>query len=197
MSQTHPIITFKQNQVMENLKKLNIEFKKYLEETSAQLTEDLIHLLDGENISYVDNKGKSDVKAFYFEYEYEYLDIVFWGVDQKGKIITNTIFLPTKKKSSAEESGDWDALIPEKIWNMVSDFQDHYEGEDFDEVLDEYDDEKYKLFEQWFFDCWKKASEYTKVKMDAYFSIHDTYFRTDLNTLKTINEDEIAQRYQL
>lgn len=182
---------------MEDLKNLNIELKKYLDETSAQLTEDLIHLLNGENISYVDNYGKSDVKAFYFEYEYEYLDIVFWGVDQKGKIITNTIFLPTKKKSSAEESGEWDALIPEKIWNMVSDFQDHYEGDDFDDVLDEYDDEKYKLFEQWFFECWKKASEYTQEKMDAYFSIHDTYFRTDLNTLKTINEDEIAQRYQL
>jgi hypothetical protein len=32
--------------------------------------------------------------------------------------------------------------------------------------------------------------------MDAYFSIHDTYFRTDLNTLKTLNEDEIAQRFE-
>lgn len=181
---------------MEDLKKLNIELKIYLEETSVQLTEDLIHLLNGENISYVNNKGKSDVKAFYFEYEYEYLDIVFWGVDQKGKIATNTIFLPTKKNSNAGENGEWDALIPEKIWNIVSEFQDHYEGDDFDDILDEYDDEKYKLFEHWFFDCWKKASEHTKVYMDAYFSIHDTYFRTDLNTLKTINEDEIAQRYQ-
>ncbi|BAP30185.1 uncharacterized protein CHSO_1148 [Chryseobacterium sp. StRB126] len=181
---------------MERLKKLNIELKKYLEETSVQLTEDLIHLLNGENISYVDHKGKSDIKAFYFEYEYEYLNIVFWGVDRKGNIATNTVSLPTNKVGSIEKNGDWNALIPEKIWNIVSDFQDHYEGDDFDDILDEYDDEKYKLFEQWFFDCWKKASEQTKIKMDAYFSIHDTYFRTDLNTLKMINEDEIAQRYQ-
>ncbi|WP_278379430.1 hypothetical protein [Chryseobacterium arthrosphaerae] len=54
---------------------------------------------------------------------------------------------------------------------------------------------RYRLFEQWFFDCWKEAKAQTSVMMDAYFSIHDTYFRTDLNTLKTINEDEIAQRY--
>ncbi|WP_160139229.1 hypothetical protein [Chryseobacterium sp. c4a] len=181
---------------MEDLKKLNLEFKKYLEETSIQLTEDLVHLLNGENIVYLDHSGKTDIKAFYFEYEYEYLDIVCWGVDQKGKIMTNTIFLPTQKLSSADENGDWDALIPEKIWKAASDFQDHYEEDDFDDILDEYDDEKYKLFEQWFFDCWKKASASSNVKIDAYFSIHDTYFRTDLNTLKTINEDEIAQRYE-
>lgn len=181
---------------MEDLKKLNIEFKKYLEQTRAQLIGDMIHLLKGENIRYLNNNGKSDIKAFYFEYEYEYLDIVFWGVDRKGKIATETNFLPTQKSGNAEGNSDWDALIPERIWNIVSDFQDHYEGDDFDDILDEYDDEKYKLFERWFSDCWKKASEHTKVHMDAYFSIHDTYFRTDLNTLKTINEDEIAQRYQ-
>lgn len=181
---------------MEDLKKLNIEFKRYLGEISSQLTEDLIDLLNGENISYSDNNGRSDIKAFYFEYEYEYLDIVFWGVDRKGKIATNTVFLPSKKNSSTEENGEWNGLIPEKIWIAAADFQDNYDGDDFDDILDEYDDEKYKLFEQWFCDCWKKASEHTKVKMDAYFSIHDTYFRTDLNTLKIINEDEIAQRYE-
>ncbi len=181
---------------MEDLKKLNVELKKYLEETHTQLTEDLIHLLKGEKISYIGSNSKSDIKAFYFEYEYEYLDIVFWGVDHKGKMATDTVFLPTKKKGSAEENSDWDALIPEKIWSAASEFQDHYKEDDFDDILDEYDDEKYKLFEEWFFDCWKKASEQTGVKMNAYFSIHDTYFRTDLNTLKTINEDEIAQRYE-
>ncbi|MCS4304970.1 MULTISPECIES: hypothetical protein [unclassified Chryseobacterium] len=181
---------------MEDLKKLNIEFKNYLEAISDKLTEDLSHLLNGDHISYVGNNGRSDIRAFYFEYEYEYLNIVFWGVDGNNKIATNTISLPTEKNGNAEENSDWDALIPEKIWMAASDFQDHYEGEDFDDILDEYDDEKYKLFEQWFFDCWKKASEQTKVKMDAYFSIHDTYFRTDLNTLKTINEDEIALRYE-
>lgn len=180
---------------MEDLKKLNIELKKYLEEIGERLTDDLIDLLNGEHISYLDNDEKSDIKAFYFEYEYEYLDIVFWGVDSKGKIATNTVFLPTKK-SAGNEDDDWNALIPEKIWTASSDFQDHYEGEDFDDILDEYDEEKYKIFEQWFFDCWKKASAQTQVKMDAYFSIHDTYFRTDLNTLKTINEDEIALRYE-
>lgn len=181
---------------MKDLKKLNTELKKHLEEISSQLTQDLIHLLKGEGIRYLGNRKRSDIKAFYFEYEYEYLDIVFRGVDNNGKAATQTVSLPAKKKGIAEENSEWNALIPKKIWNAVSDFQNHYEGEDFDEILDEYDNEKYKLFEQWFSDCWKKASEQAKIKIDAYFSIHDTYFRTDLNTLKTINEDEIAQRYQ-
>lgn len=181
---------------MEDLKKLNIEFKKYLEEISTQLIQDLIHLLNGENISYLDGCGKTDIKAFYFEYEYEYLNIVSWGVDAKGKVATNTVFLPTQRKKSGDENGDWDALIPEKIWTAAAHFQDNYDEDDFDDILDEYDDEKYRLFEQWFFDCWKKASEEAQVKIDAYFSIHDTYFRTDLNTLKNINEDEIALRYK-
>lgn len=180
---------------MEDLKQLNIEFKRYLEEISGNLTEDLIHLLNGENVVYLEGNSKHNIKAFYFEYEYEYLDIVFWGVDVTGKIATKTIMLPTKKNDSIKGDEKWTALIPEKIWRAASDFQDNYEGDDFDEILDEYDDEKYKLFERWFFECWRKTSEQTQIKMDAYFSIHDTYFRTDLNTLTTINEDEIAERY--
>jgi hypothetical protein len=73
------------------------------------------------------------------------------------------------ENETANENEKWNALIPETIWTAAADFQDHYEGEDFDEILDEYDDEKYRLFEQWFFACWKKASEQTHIKRDAYF----------------------------
>ncbi|MGN7866830.1 hypothetical protein [Chryseobacterium sp. 22458] len=180
---------------MEILKKLNIELQQYLKEISGDLTDDLVRLLKGENIQYLENKEQSDIKAFYFEYEFEYLNIICWGVDRAGKMATEKTALPGKNENTAQKNEKWSALIPEKIWTQAADFQDHYEGDNFDDILDEYDDEKYRLFEQWFFDCWKEAKTQTSVKMDAYFSIHDTYFRTDLNTLKTINEDEIAQRY--
>ncbi|MGG7471298.1 hypothetical protein ACVVIH_21535 [Chryseobacterium arthrosphaerae] len=181
--------------MMENLKKLNIELRQYLQTISGNLTGDLVRLLKGENIAYLENKNLSDIKAFYFEYEFEYLNIICWGVDAAGRMATKTKALPEKTENAACENEKWSALIPEKIWTEAADFQDHYDGDDFDDILDEYDDEKYRLFEQWFFDCWKEAKAQTSVMMDAYFSIHDTYFRTDLNTLKTINEDEIAQRY--
>jgi hypothetical protein len=180
---------------MENIQNLNIEFKIYLDTISAGLTDDLVRLLKGETIHYL-HGTHSDIKAFYFEYEYDYLNIVFWGVDHKGTIATNTQSLPTRKNGNTSDNEEWSALFPEEIWNKVSDVEDHYEDDDFDEIMDEYNEEKYQIFEQWFSDCWKKASEQTSIKMNAYFSIHDTYFRTDLNTMKTINEDEIAQIFE-
>ncbi|ANF49770.1 hypothetical protein A0O34_04090 [Chryseobacterium glaciei] len=182
---------------MVNLKSLNIELKKYLEEKiSPMLIVELTELVNDKNINYLNNKSKADTKALYFEYRYDYLNIIFWAVDQEGERITEIIKLPSKEIDIINESDDWDALIPEKIWVTVTAFEDIYEEDDSDDILDEYNTEKYELFENWFLECWKKASEQTEVKTDAYFSIHDTYFKTDLNSMQTINTDEISKRYQ-
>jgi hypothetical protein len=69
------------NTAMEDLKRLNIELEHYLNDISVPLTEDLIHLLEGKGINYLHGTTQSDIKAFYFEYEFEYLNIVFWGFD--------------------------------------------------------------------------------------------------------------------
>lgn len=176
---------------MENLQHLNIELKKYLEQISSQFILDITELIEGKNVNYLNNKAKADGKVLYFEYQYDYLDIICWSVDQEGERITETSKLPSKNVGNEE----WNALIPKQIWEAAADFEDTYEDDDFDDILDEYNTEKYELFENWFLECWKKAVVQTKLKMDAYFSIHDTYFRTDLHTLKTINDDEIAERY--
>jgi hypothetical protein len=151
---------------------------------SSQLIVDLTDLINGKNIIYLSNKREADTKALYFEYQYDYLDIIFWAVDQSGERITETIKLPLKK----DKINDWNALIPKQIWEAAADFED--------DDLDEYNTQKYELFENWFFECWKKASEKTNVKTDAYFSIHDTYFKTDLNSMDTINTDEISEQYK-
>jgi hypothetical protein len=181
---------------VENLQHLNIELKKYLEQTSSQLIADLTGLINGENINnYLNNKSKADIKAFYFEYQYDYLDIIFWADDKDGERITDTIKLLTKN-DGIDDGKVWNALMPEKIWETAADFEDSYEGDDLDDILDEYNEEKYSLFEDWFLECWKKASEQADMKMEAYFSIHDTYFKTDLKSMQTINTDEIAERYK-
>lgn len=178
---------------MENLQGLNIELKKYLEQMSSQLVVDLTDLIIGKNIIYLNNKSETDTKVLYFEYQYDYLDIIFWAVDQSGERTTETIKLPSKK---ADRIDGWNAFIPKQIWEAAADFEDTYEDDDLDDILDEYNTQKYELFENWFLECWKKASEKTNVKTDAYFSIHDTYFKTDLNTMTTINTDEISERYK-
>ena len=180
------------NLSVENLQSLNIELKKYLEQLSLQLIVDLVDLINGKNIIYLNNKKEVDTKALYFEYQYDYLDIIFWTVDQFGERITETIKLPLKK---ADKTNDWNALIPKQIWEAAADFEDNYD-DDLDDILDEYNTQKCELFENWFFECWKKASEKANVKTDAYFSIHDTYFKTDLNSMQAINTDEISERYK-
>jgi hypothetical protein len=181
---------------MKNLKHLNVELKNYLEETKGQLVADLVQLLKGENVNYLDGKAKTDIEALYFEYEYDYLDIMVWAVDKTGEIVTDTVILTKQRKNLVNESENWNSFLPEKIWKIASDFQEKHENdEDWDDLWEEYEGEKYEMFEFWFFDCWKAASAKTENRVNAYFSVHDTYFKTDLNTFKTINDDEIAERY--
>lgn len=83
----------------ENLKQLNMELKNHLEEIRNGLIKDLVQMLKGENVDFLSGKTKTDTKALYFEYEYDYLDIVFWAEDQKGDIITHTMALSCQKKN--------------------------------------------------------------------------------------------------
>lgn len=179
---------------MENLQNLNIELKRYLDQIGPQLVVDMTELINGKNIIYLNNKSEADTKALYFEYQYDYLDIIFWSVDREGERITETIKLPSKNINRIDE--EWNVLIPKQIWEAAADFEDNYKEDDLDDLLDEYNTEKYELFENWFLECWKKASENVNVKTDAYFSIHDTYFKTDLRSLETVNTDEISKRYK-
>ncbi|PIF44504.1 hypothetical protein CLU96_1480 [Chryseobacterium sp. 52] len=183
---------------MEDLEQLNIELKNYLDKTEEQLIKDIVQLLKVENTDDLEKKAKEDTKALYFEYEYDYLDIVTWAVDKDGEIIGNATRLLSHREKEIGESEKWNSLLPEKIWDKAFDLQERYEDEeDWDDIWDEYKEEKYRLFEDWFLQCWKKALTHmeSRNKLDAYFSIHDTYFRTDLNTFQTVNDDEIAERY--
>ena len=41
----------------------------------------------------------------------------------------------------------------------------------------------------------EKCLKENNIKSEAYFSPHDSYFYTDLNTGKTINEDQIKEKH--
>ena len=56
---------------MKNLKQLNIELKNHLEEIKGEFIENLVQMLKGENADYLSGKTKTDIKALYFEYEYD------------------------------------------------------------------------------------------------------------------------------
>lgn len=181
---------------MNDILKLNEGFKVYLEASTHQMVSHIKDILSGKSVVYLVGKTESDTVAYFFEYEYDYLDIVCWATDRAGNLITDTIILPAPKNSKADAESKWNAFMPEEIWMKIADFHDNYEEDDFDDILDEYNKEKYELFEKWFCDCWSKAVKETGIKTDAYFSIHDTIFKTDLNTLEEIKEKEIEERYK-
>lgn len=180
---------------MHDLLKLNKDLKNYLDRSTPQMLSDLKGILQDDSILYLQGKSRKEAGALYVEYEYDYLDMVYWLADKSGEIISQTQVLPTKKNSKNDEQSKWNSFMPEDIWAKLADVQDEDLDQDLEDLLDEYNDEKYRIFEDWFCSCWKKAVEETGIGIDAYFSIHDTIFKTDLNTLEEIQEEDIKKRY--
>lgn len=176
-----------------NLADFNKELQAYLDSATAQMVADLKLLLLGSGITYIDGKRRDDVAYFCFEYDYEYLDVTFCAIGTGGEPISEVEMLPKVVASKANAASEWMAFLPEHIWVAVAAFED---SEDFDEdaedSLDEYHLERCRIFEQWFCTCWKQSAAETGVNVPAYFSVHDSYFKTDLNTLKEVTTDDLS-----
>lgn len=181
---------------MKQIIELNNQLSQYLEQNKTDITENIKDILTYKNIIFTGDATKSDMVAFCFEYEYDYLDIIFYGIDKEWNPITETVVLPSVRKSKATETSTWSAFMPEKIWREITTFEENYEEDDIDEIISDYNEKKYNLFEEWFCSCWKEANSLIKTEKDAYFSIHDTIFKTDLHTSRTIKEKEILDKYK-
>lgn len=175
-----------------NLSDLNTELQTYLDSATAQMVADLKPLLLDSGITYVDGNSRDDVSYFHFEYDYEYLDVTFCAMGKGAERISEVETLPKVVASKADADSEWMAFLPEHIWDAVAAFE---ESDDFDEdaedQLDAYHLERCRLFEQWFCACWTQAVAETGVNVPAYFSVHDSYFKTDLNTLKEVTTDDL------
>jgi len=171
-----------------NLEDLNIEFKEYLNTISYNISNDLKNLLESESL-FTYNKGKNfnDIVAFYFEYQYDLLDITFYAIDAKSELICNSISLPTQK-----EDLKWLHLIPEKIYRKFQKIEQKINRE----KIVRYQQEKENILHKWFQECWDSATSERRARIDSYFSIHDTYFKTDLNTGEELNDEQIQNRYK-
>jgi len=188
--------TDKTTENIDEITRLNKEFSNYLEGAKTQMITDIRKLLGYDDIRFLENKSKTDMVAFCFEYEYDYLNIVFYGMGKDGNAVTEPVILSGRKNSKVTEDSVWKSFMPESIWKAFSDFEDNHEGDDIEDMVERYEGGKYRLFENWFYRCWREAKKQIPVKIDAYFSIHDTIFKTDLNTLKTIKEKDILSRYK-
>ena len=176
---------------MESLEKLNEQLKKHLESISPFLITDFQSLINGENIVYFDGIQQSDVAAFNFEYRHDYLDTTFFGTDKEGIKITGDVGLLIRERSVK--------FLPQAIWDRVNDIEDDEGIEDIEEALEEYNDEKYEIFDDWFSNCWKVATKGLENPVTAYFSISELDFGIELNSydMVDINKDQPNKRHYI
>jgi hypothetical protein len=156
-----------------------IEWESFLVKIEQNMCLELKTILD-ESIS---NKN---IYAMFFEYEFDYMDIVFYAIDEKENVIL-------KKVPVLNNEINCKHLFPENLMDKQMEISDNYEGEDerFYDFLEEYREKQEGIFKNWFMACWDKIRcEYNDIQK-TYFSIHDTNYKINLDTKEKVKYDEI------
>ena len=166
---------------MKNITELLELLHSDLNQYNSLVEEDILKLLQ--------NKGV----YFLFEYDYEWLEISVWAMNKEGDYMSQRIDIPSQKKEKYFPS---DAFVDEDIHFEDNLYEEGLEEDEIDSCLEKYDQEKNAVFSKWFQQRWENALKNAHIQADGYFSPHDSYFYTDLNTGKTINEDQIKAKYQ-
>ena len=166
---------------MKNITEILELFVSNLEKYNQLVEKDIIELLQ--------NKG-----AYYLlEYDYEWFIISAWAMSAKGEYISKCTDIPSQKMEKYFPSDifmDKDIHLEDELYDQ------EVEEDEIDDYLDEYAQKKEDIISKWFQQRWKNALKNAHIQADGYFSPHDSYFYTDLNTGKTINEDQIKAKYQ-
>ncbi|MDR2924582.1 MAG: hypothetical protein LBU76_01285 [Azoarcus sp.] len=133
-----------------------------------------------------ETKELKNIHAMFFEYEYNDMDLMFWALDKKENVLFKKLDILNGKINGKH-------LFPNDLMERQMDIDDEYDGEDdnYDDFRDEYSEEKEEIFKKWFMLCWDNIKEEYKNIPEVYFSIHDTNWKTNLNTKGIIEHDNI------
>ena len=165
---------------MKNITELLELLHSDLNQYNSLVEEDILKLLQ--------NKGA----YFLFEYDYEWLEISAWAMNKEGDYISQRIDIPSQKKEKYFPSD----IFMDKDIHLEDELYDQGVEEDkIDDYLDEYAQKKEDIISKWFQQRWKNALKNAHIQADSYFSPHDSYFYTDLNNGKQINEDQIKEKH--
>jgi hypothetical protein len=132
--------------------------------------------------------GNNNIFAIFFEYEYDIMDLSFFAIDDKENILMVKQDIVNKELNSK-------TLFPEDLLDKQDEIIDEYDGEDdnFDEIYDEYTQQKEDIFKKWFKSCWNEAIKRYNNIPNSFFSIHDTNYKINLKTNEEITYDEIIE----
>ena len=175
------------------LKKFKTEFKDYLKMVKPAFVKDLQQLLDKMEFQFKKGKSIKDMATLVFEYEFDYLDIMCWAADKNFNSISEILPLPSDTNvAKATKKSEWTGFFPEKTFIRFEKHIKKNKNKEF-KIREKYDEFKYAAYQQWFASCWKKASKDRK-KVAAFVSVHDSDFKTDLNTGKQMLEKDVKIR---
>ena len=141
--------------------KIKSDLSKFLATQSRCLTEEISSLLNTLDFDYNDNRGRDNVAAIKFEYEFSSFDLVAYPLDKQYNVIGDIKILLADKQYAE--------FFPDEIEESILRQVILEERSGLEKELREY---KYKSFEDWFAECWNKAKGDTDPK--GFFSIHDT-----------------------
>lgn len=189
--------------MMIEFKEMLVYLQEYLDKHSNLIVQDLLNL----DIKLFYGKTDPDIANYIFEYSYEYLTITLFLMDSSFNEVATSVRLPSSfvKNNSYPSRDDKDSnyFIPYKLEQFEMNIEDEYDDsryteDEFYDAFDEYQTQKTRLFESWFVQCWQQAQQLTNAttkstaeKVNSYFSVHDTYYKLHLNTMKTVTTDDI------
>ena len=177
---------------LKELKELNTWLKTSLTVLSAKITTELTQILNGTAITMLPGYEKGDIAAFNFEYSSDWLSVVFFGSNARGLTITeDNSFL---KKELNEYF-----LKEKEVMDEVEEMEDNLEGdtEEWEEMMEEYNEEKSSIYDNWFGACWEEAQKQTQNTTPTYFSDNKSDLGIELrsNDIVEINKNQSIIRY--
>lgn len=179
-------------QQLKALKALNEMLLETLTAISPQIITQLIYLLNRATINMLPGHAKSDIAAFNFEYRHEWLSMEFFGSDTRGVRIT-------EPKTILYQELDEYLACSEKVMEELEESEENFDAETWEALLEEYEEEKYELYDTWFEACWREAQQLTQNDTPAYFSIDELDFGIALHTAEmiAINKNLPNMRYYM
>jgi hypothetical protein len=178
-----------------NIKNFVATFAAYLEKQREPMVHDVSKLLAKPVFKFARGKSFDDVTALFFEYQYESFNMGCWPADRLGNPLANMFSLPANKKvGKKSRNSKWSSFSPERLSDDFEAFIEQHE-EDEDTLREAYNQALTRAYVRWFIQCWKVAAKLNDggPPVHVFFSIHDTYFRTNLRTNKECNGDEISK----
>lgn len=157
---------------------LLLEIEQRLHELSDELIENLVEIVEGKLNNRIKGFNAEDVKLLYFEYSHDDLQLYFWEEGIHKQLLSQGVLnLPTTQR---------EGLLSLELRDRMFDLEDvlyedeSFEDDEVEEEMEQFNTARCALFEQWFLACWSQARQQMTCDKQAYFSVHDSYYKTEL-----------------